>query len=354
MTQRFWDPAALARRSDALRCRSAVLRAVREVFDEQGFTEVETPALQISPGMEPHLAVFETRLLEPGHHADGSGKPRYLHTSPEFAMKKLLAGGKDIPEFQRIWQIAPVFRNAEGSPTHHPEFRMIEWYRANADYRDLIPDCRELLHAVAIAVGTSRFIHKGAECNPFADWDVVTIEEAFHRWADIDLMGTIEGDLNDPEPGLLADAARAIGIRTAEGDRWDDIFFRIFDEKIEPNLGHPAPTVLIDYPVNMAALSRPKPGDPRLAERFELYVAGLELANAFGELTDADAQRERFNSDMDLKERLYGKRLPIDEGFLDAVANLPPCAGIALGFDRLAMLAAHTDEIQDVLWAWVE
>jgi len=345
---RWWMPEAMASRLPNLRRRAAVRSAIRRYFDGAGFEEVETPALQVSPGLEPHLAAFETVMLPPGR-GGGPSLKRYLHTSPEFAMKKLLAGG-----MQKIWQLTPVFRNAEGASTHQPEFKMIEWYRAGEGYRVLMQDCIDLLRICAAEGQPYRF--RSRKSDPHRDWQVVTVDEAFDLYCGIDLPKTRKGIAagSMPEPESLAQEAARIGVRTAEGDTWDDIFFRIFAEKIEPALGHPAPTILTDYPVHMAALSRPKPEDPSLAERFEVYVCGLELANAFGELTDAAEQRRRFEADMDLKQELYGERYPIDEDFLAAVAHMPPASGIALGFDRLVMLACGADDIKDVLWAPVD
>lgn len=344
---KWWDPAALTARRAGLAARNRIRKAVAACFEESGFIEVETPALQISPGLEPHLVAFETRLEGPG--GAGPPKPRYLNTSPEFAMKKLLAGGLPM-----IWQAARVFRNAEGSPTHSPEFTMIEWYRANAGYNELIADATRLLRAAAGSVEASLLTHHDNDCDPFAEPEVVTVEDVFQRECGIDLRALVEGDPNDPSPGPFAEAARALGIRVAEDDRWDDIFFRIFAERIEPKLGTGRPTFLVDYPICMAALSRAKPEDPMLAERVELYVSGLELANGFGELTDPREQRRRFDADMALKQALYGRSYPIDEGFMDALEQMPPAAGMALGFDRLVMLVTGARDIRDVLWAWVE
>ncbi|MBI1209085.1 MAG: EF-P lysine aminoacylase GenX [Azospirillum sp.] len=341
--QPWWHPDQLARRGSCLRTRGRVLSAVRAFFDSRAFVEVDTPALQVSPGNEVHLQSFATDLLGP--HPDDHSR-LYLHTSPEFAMKKLLAGG-----MARIFQLAHVFRNGERSATHHPEFSMLEWYRAGATTAELMTDCIALVRAAATAAGCRRFSFRGRNCDPFKDWQVVTVAQSFDEFAGIDLLATAP-DPAVPDVALLAAAAERIGLPAHHGDRWEDIFFRVLLERIEPNLGDGAPTILTDYPVSMAALARPKADDPRLAERFELYACGLELANAFGELTDPQIQRRRFAADMDLQEALYGHRTPIDPDFLAALDfGLPDSAGIALGFDRLVMLCAGTDEIADVLWA---
>src|SRR5215469_8887524 len=329
----WWRPDALARRRPHLDARGRILQVTREVFAARGFTEVETPALQISPGLEPHLKAFATLLERPG---EGTA-PRFLHTSPEFAMKKLLVAG--LP---RIFQLAHCFRNGERGATHHPEFAMLEWYRAGASYLDLVADCEALLRAT----GARLFAWQGRVCDPHAPWERLTVADAFARYCGIDVLATAD-DLD-----ALAAAARPLGIAPHEGDSWEDLFFRIFLALIEPKLGIGVPTVLYDYPISMAALARAKSGDPRLCERFELYACGLELANAFGELTDAAEQRRRFAADQAKKRALYGEAYPIDEDFLAALEfGLPQSAGIALGFDRLVMLASGAPHIEDVLWA---
>jgi lysyl-tRNA synthetase class 2 len=338
-----WRPDRFAAKRPFLEARARLAKAVRRFFDERGYIEVETPALQVSPGLEPHLVAFATELHEPGE----APRRRYLHTSPEFAMKKLLVAG--VPA---LFQLAHVFRDNERSRTHHPEFTMLEWYRAGASYRDLMAECEGLLRAAAEACGMREFGWAGVRADPFAEWQYLSVAEAF-AGCGIDLLATAP-DPMAPELGRLADAARPLGIAPRDGDSWEDLFFRIFLERIEPLLGHGAPTVLYDYPISLAALSRPKPSDPRVAERFELYVCGLELANAFGELTDAAAQRSRFEHDQAMKRALYGVEYPIDEDFLDALAHgMPESAGIALGFDRLAMLASGAANIDEVLWSTV-
>jgi len=343
MTQSSWRPDRLAARRAKLAARSRILCAVREFFAAEGYVEVDTPALQVSPGLEPHLKAFATVLHDP---RDGGAHPRYLHTSPEFAMKKLVAGG-----MPRIWQLAHAYRDGERSATHHPEFAMLEWYRAGASYRDLMVECETLLRAVQAAAGSAALRWQGHRADARLAWQRLSVAEAFARHAGIDLLATVP-DPARPDWGLLATAAARIGIAPHPGDDWEALFFRIFLERIEPHLGIGAPAILYDYPLAMAALSRRKPDDPRLAERFELYACGLELANAFGELTDAVEQRRRFAADQARKQALYGETYPIDEDFLAALEHgLPECAGIALGFDRLVMLATGADHIEEVLWA---
>jgi lysyl-tRNA synthetase class 2 len=321
-----------------LELRGRLTAATRAFFVERDFLEVETPALQISPGLEPHLMAFATELVAADQQ---SSQPLYLHTSPEFAMKKLLAAG--LP---RIFQLAHVFRNGERASTHHPEFTMLEWYR-NGSYAEIIADTAELLRVLAVLAGRAEVAWRGLSCDLNAEPELLSVQDAFARHAcGIDLLATV-GDM----PALIAEAGR-IGVRVGEGDRWDDLVLRILAERIEPYLGAGRPTFLVEYPVEMAALARPKPSDPRVAERVELYIAGVEITNGFGELTDAAEQRRRFTADMDLKEQLYGTRYPIDEEFLAALElGLPDSAGMALGFDRLVMLLAGAEHIEDVLWA---
>jgi len=343
MTPSWWRPDRLDARRSKLAARGRILGAVRNFFAERGYVEVDTPAVQVSPGLEPHLKAFATVLHDP---RDGGARPRYLHTSPEFAMKKLVAGG-----MTRIWQLAHVYRDGERSATHHPEFAMLEWYRAGASYRDLMDECEALLRAAQDAAGAEELRWQGTSADARLPWQRLTVAEIFERHAGIDLLATAPEPIA-PDAALLAAAAARIGIAPHPGDDWETLFFRIFLDRIEPHLGIGAPTILYDYPLALAALSRPKPDDPRLAERFELYVCGLELANAFSELTDAAEQRRRFAAEQARKQALYGETYPIDEDFLAALDHgLPECAGIALGFDRLVMLATGAEHIEDVLWA---
>ncbi len=334
----WWRPERFGVRRPGLEARARILAALRAMFAAEGFVEVETPCLQVSPGMEPHIMALSAELAEPF----GAGRRRlFLHTSPEFTMKKLLVAG-----MPRIFQIARVWRDGERSPLHHPEFTMLEWYRVGQSYQRLIDDCAGLLAAAAKAAGVGELCRGARRCDPFARPQRLTVAQAFGDYCGIDLLGTGE------DAAALAAEARRLGLHVGERDSWEDLFFRLMLERIEPHLGDGRPLVLCEYPVSMAALSRPCPHDPRVAERFELYVCGVELANAFGELTDPVEQRRRFAADMDLKERLYGVRYPIDDDFLAALdAGLPDSAGIALGVDRLVMLACGAETLDDVLWA---
>ncbi|BCB21082.1 elongation factor P--(R)-beta-lysine ligase [Bosea sp. ANAM02] len=336
----FWRPDIHADRRPALLARGRIKTALRRWFEARDFTEVEAAILQLSPGNETHLHGFGTTLIDNA----AAPHPYYLHTSPEFAAKKLLAAGET-----RIFDFARVFRNRERTALHHPEFTMLEWYRAGEDYEALMRDCAALMAEAARAAGASTLRWRGIEADPFAEPERLTLQEAFKRHAGIDLLRTVTADQEVDRGGLAADAVEA-GIRVTDDDSWSDIFSRILSERIEPHLGRGRATILCEYPISEAALARPKPGDPRVAERFELYACGVELANAFGELTDPAEQRRRFEADMDEKERIYGERYPVDEDFLAALALMPAASGIALGFDRLAMLCVGARRIEDVLW----
>lgn len=347
MTGSIWRTDRLAARQPALKLRATAKRSMADWFTAEGFTEVETPILQVSPGLEPHLAAFETQLLPPGHYGipGVETQTRYLHTSPEFAMKKLLAGG-----MEKIWQLCPVFRNAEGSPTHTPEFRMLEWYRTHSGYEQLMADCEAMIARIARDCAVDQLRRGTRHSDPAARFRRISVAEAFGEYCDHDLTATIAENPAAPPVEPLREAANRLGIRTDPGDGFEDIFFRLMDARVEPKLGDGAPCLLYDYPISMAALSRPKPGSALWAERVELYICGVELANGFGELTDADEQRRRFEADMALKQSLYGHQYPIDEDFLAAVGQMPPAAGIALGFDRLVMLLCGAESLQDVTW----
>ena len=323
-----WSPDQLAARLPFLRRRALLTVAVRAFFVARGYTEVETPYAVPVPGEEIHVGTFRTERVT----TTGERRPLWLHTSPEFAMKKLLAGGAGP-----IFQFARVWRNNEGSDTHAPEFTMLEWYRPGATMTDLIAETLALLRAVLPPVVRCRGI-----ATDLSAAETLTMAEAFARHVGADLLAT-EADA----PTLAA----AAGARLREAETWEDLFFRLLLERVEPRLGRAHPTFLTHWPAAQAALARRDPADPRVAERFELFICGLELANAFVELTDPVEQRARFVADRSRRHALNGgPDWPLDEDFLAAVAQLPPCAGIALGFDRLAMIAAGAGRIDQVLW----
>jgi lysyl-tRNA synthetase class 2 len=335
----WWAPHVHADRRPFLAARGRITAAARDFFRSRGFTEVESAVLQVSPGNEAHLHAFATELQAP----EGTRSRLYLHTSPEFACKKLLTAGEP-----KIFDFARVFRNRERGALHHPEFTLLEWYRAEEPYEAVMEDCAALLAAAAHAAGTRRLAFRDRIATPFAEPERMTVAQAFARFANVDLLATVSAD--DTDRDALAAAATAAGIRVAPDDTWADVFSRVLVEMVEPNLGIGRPTILYEYPVAEAALARRTAHNPRVAERFELYTCGVELANGFGELTDAAEQQRRFEVEMAEKERLHGERYPLDEDFLTALAAMPLASGVALGFDRLVMMLTGAQRIEQVLW----
>jgi lysyl-tRNA synthetase class 2 len=337
----WWNKTRHADRRALLLARNRIQAAFRAWFAERGFLEADPPALQVSPGNEAHLHAFATDAIG----TDGGARRFYLHTSPEFAMKKLLAAGET-----RIFAFAHVYRNRERGALHSPEFAMLEWYRAGEPYEALMEDCAALLKLAAEEAGADAFRFRDRTADPFAAPERLGVAEAAARFAGLDLLATLSA-AGEPNAEALRAAMAATAIKAGEGDTWSDMLSRILVEKVEPRLGIGRAAILDRYPACEAALARRMPGDPRLAERFELYACGIELANGFGELTDPAEQRRRFEAEMDEKARVYGERYPLDEDFLAALAEMPPASGIALGFDRLVMLATGAPRIDDVMWA---
>ena len=332
ISHQWWHPSRHADRRPALLARGRLQAGIRGWLAAQDFLEVDPSALQISPGNETHLHAMGVEAI--GN--DGAGRQMYLHTSPEFAMKKLLAAGET-----RIFSFAHVWRNRERGPRHSPEFTMLEWYRVGQGYDVLMADTMAFLSLA----GPLRY--REAVCDPALEPQRISVAEAFQAFAGIDLLSTLDGSVSNRD----ALAAQVTDLRIAPDDTWSDIFSRVLSDKVEPHLGHGRVTILDRYPAAEAALARACTDDPREAERFEVYACGVELANGFGELTNPVEQRRRFEAEMDEKARIYGERYPIDESFLAALELMPEASGIALGFDRLVMLATGAPNIDDVIWA---
>lgn len=329
-----------ADRRPLLLARNRIEAAIRAYFAAEDFVLVDPPGLQYAPGNETHLHAFATTAI--GN--DGSERRLYLHTSPEFSMKKLLAAGET-----RIASLGHVWRNRERGALHHPEFTMLEWYRAGAPYEAVMADCLAMLRLATSTAGVGELRWRGRTADPCREPERLSVAEAFERHAGIDLLATMDAAGNT-DAGALAAAMQARGLSVPPDYTWSYLFSRVLVEKVEPNLGLGRVVILDRYPASEAALARRAPGDPRVAERFEIYACGVELANGFGELTDPSEQRRRFVMEMDEKQRLYGERYPIDEELLAALPLMPPTSGVALGFDRLVMLAVGAPRIEDVMW----
>jgi elongation factor P--(R)-beta-lysine ligase len=259
-------------------------------------------------------------------------------------MKKLLAAGE-----KRIYALASVFRNRERTALHAPEFTMLEWYRTDAPLERLMEDCAALTALAAHVAGANSFVFRGRKANPFEPPELLTMRDAFRRYAGVDIYDSLPVG-GRPDVEILARQAKGLGLRVAPDDNWSDIFSRLLSERVEPNIGIGRPAILHAYPASEAALARVNPDDPRVAERFEFYCCGVELANAFHELIDPAEQRRRFAADMEEQRRIYGTSAPIDEDFLAALAEMPDASGAALGFDRLIMLATGADQVESVQW----
>jgi lysyl-tRNA synthetase class 2 len=335
----WWSREAHADKRPFLAGRGRIKSAIRAWFEAQGFTEVDTGCLQVSPGNEAHLHAFRTEIIGP----DLSRRTLYLHTSPELACKKLLAAGET-----KIFTFAPVFRNRERGSLHAPEFTMLEWYRADSPYEAVMADAAAVLKLAAETVDNRFVSWRGVTANPRAAPEQLTVAQAFSRYAGVDLGASMGAHGNDRD--RLAAMAETAGVTCRADDTWSDIFAKVLTALVEPKLGNGRATLLDGYPLSESALARASAADPQVAERFELYCCGIELANGFGELNDAGEQRRRLEAEMQKKEDRYGERYPLDEDFFAALAHMPPAAGCALGFDRLVMLATGATRIEQVLW----
>lgn len=326
--------------------REKVLTAIRRFFWDRGFHEVETPYLTGSLPPESYLDIFETTLLD----RDRNPSRAFLPTSPEPFLKKLLVAG-----IGNCFSLPKSFRNTEDkSKTHNPEFTILEWYRVQADYTDIMKDCEELVlfinaYLKRSATGTtaakpSELVYQGRRVDISAPWERLRVAAAMKRYASIDLDNALTRE-------HIAEISRKKGYEVRPSDDWEQLFHQIFFNEVEPRLGRGKPTIIYDYPVRLAALSRKKEDDPRYAERFEFYIEGLELGDAYSELTDPKEQLQRFKEETRERKRLGKVDHPIDMDFIEALKEgMPPSGGIAVGVDRLIMLFADVANIADTLF----
>ncbi len=312
-----------------LQKRARILQATRRFFDERGYTEIEAPVAVICPGLELHLDAFEVTTRYSG------GERRFLHTSPEYALKRLLGEG-----FERIYSLTPCFRDEEPSTTHSPEFTMLEWYQVGLSMHGLIAQTEELIAYCAEALnGCKQVVYNGETLDLTPPFERLTVQEAFLRYAKVDPFAyTSAADLRE--------AAIREGVPVMTGSPcFEDVFFQIFLNAVEPKIGRGKPTFLYGWPAAQAALARIDPENPAVALRFELYAGGIELCDAFDELCDPVEQRARFEQDQKDRASLGRPVPPIDEALLDALRRMKPTSGNAIGFDRMAMLLTGCNDI---------
>ncbi|AHA28057.1 EF-P lysine aminoacylase EpmA [Candidatus Liberibacter americanus] len=336
----WWNPSLHQKRRPFLIKRNMIQKELREYFVKNNFIEVDSMSLQVSPGNETHIKAFSTDLIT----SDCKRKTLYLQTSPEFSCKKLLAAGE-----KRFFCFAHVWRNGEHDCLHQPEFTMLEWYRSQEPYEQLMKDCIDIIRCAAKVADKSVFCFQGISCNPFNDVEYITVSDAFTRYANIDLASTLDHP-DHPDRNILAIQALKSGIHIANDDTWSDIFSRILVEKIEPNLGVNSCTILDRYPAPESASAKICSDDPRFTKRFEIYACNVELCNAFDELIDPIEQRYRFEKAMNEKQKIYDETYPIDEDLIACLSEVKSSSGVALGFDRLVMLATGTNNLEEILW----
>lgn len=322
---------------EKLSARTRVVKSIRNFFDVAGFLEVETPQMVGLPGMEPHLTPFKTQLIDQA----GKQTDMYMITSPEYAMKKILVSGAE-----KIFQICRSFRNREtDSELHNPEFTLLEWYRAYASYEEIMKDTEDLVeYAVRAENGKAEINFKGNIVDVAAPWERKKVKDLFEEYAGIE-----REDFENIEK--LRAAVKKKGYAADEKTPYEDLFYMVFLNEIEPKLGFGKPIFVCDYPVRMAALSKKCEGDGRYAERFEAYVAGVEICNGFTELNDPAEQKERLSAEREQRLRAGMDDYAVDQSFITALEfGMPPSGGNALGVDRLAMLVTGTADIREMMF----